>query len=589
MASSTQRAAAPTLVFDSAFGHVPVYVHNELVLSGAVRGAASAESVHVEIEDQTYHAAHGLPRDGGDGEGFDLHLGTADWSPGRRPVRVVARVDGAELVVEGEVDVRPFANPVYTDDDNRAAIASGRLGMWCEAPALDGSARLVAPVWVEGWAFAGRSTGVADVSAYLDGVTRVPARHGFSRPDLRERLGDEAVDSGFVATLDPEECQPGWHTLTVIATSGDGQAIGVSGLIHCLAEADEVPADASAIPATLMADRYVPEVHVGYSFEPEHHARYRWAATLAPGKRVLDAGSGTGFGTKILAEAGARETDGFDVSLEAVEHARARAGDVAEFTVGDLKRIPFPDDQFDLVTCFEAIEHVDDPGRVLDELHRVLAPEGVLLVSTPNRGVYPEGNVHHLRELTSDEFTAEVRGRFANVRIFRQQTQATSLLCGDETFELADATVRLDLDVRKVTGGASGSELYAVAVASDGDLPALPELAVVGSAVDLAASELAVRAWRERALQAEAAAATDRVTARAAATARERALREREDAAQRGDAAEAGRARAEAERAAEADRRKASEAELARLRHRPVQRLASRLGALRHRLRRRAR
>ena len=76
----------------------------------------------------------------------------------------------------------------------------------------------------------------------------------------------------------------------------------------------------------------------------------------------------------MLARAGAARAEGFDVNLEVVEHARERAGDVAEFAVGDLSRIPHPDATFDLVTCFEAIEHVEDPFRALDELRRVMAP-----------------------------------------------------------------------------------------------------------------------------------------------------------------------------------------------------------------------
>ena len=272
-----------------------------------------------------------------------------------------------------------------------------------------------------------------------------------------------------------------------------------------------------------MADRYVPEAHVGYSFEPEHHARYRWAALLAPGRRVLDAGSGTGFGTEILARAGAGRADGFDVNLEVVEHARERAGDAADFAVGDLNRIPYGDDAFDLVTCFEAIEHVEDPFRALSELRRVLAPGGVLLVSTPNRGVYDENNPHHLHELSSEEFERAVRERFAYVRILRQQTHATSLLAGDETALLADSAVPLELDVRKITRCALGDELYTVAAASGQPLPDLPELAVLGSAVDLSARLREVEAWKQRALLAESAAASERVAAREA-----RALAQRE-------------------------------------------------------------
>ena len=221
---------------------------------------------------------------------------------------------------------------------------------------------------------------------------------------------------------------------------------------------------------------------MGYSFEPEHHARYRWAALLA-GRRVLDAGSGTGSAPRSSPVPVPAERDGFDAARSWSTPASGR--DTAHFTVGDLNRSRTETTPSTSSTCFEAIEHVEDPFRALSELRRVLAPGGVLLVSTPNRGVYDENNPHHLHELSSEEFERAVRERFAYVRILRQQTHATSLLAGDETALLADSAVPLELDVRKITRCALGDELYTVAAASGQPLPDLPELAVLGSAVDL--------------------------------------------------------------------------------------------------------
>jgi SAM-dependent methyltransferase len=266
----------------------------------------------------------------------------------------------------------------------------------------------------------------------------------------------------------------------------------------------------------------------------------------------------------MLARAGAKRVDGFDVSLEAVEHARARTGELAEFAVGDLKRIPYGDDSFDLITCFEAIEHVDDPFRALDELRRVATPSGVLLVSTPNKGVYAEGNPHHLRELSSDEFEAAVRERFRHVRILRQQTHSASLLGGDETFALHDSSIPLEVQVRKVAGAIPGQELYTVAAASDDQLPELPEFAVVGSALDVADRIRQAEAWKQRAVLAEAAAARERAEARAS---------------------EQARLSAEAARAETEQARDAALGELA-ARRSALGRVRAMLGTLRHRARR---
>jgi SAM-dependent methyltransferase len=456
-----ERPAQLRLACDGPFGDSLVYANNELTLSGVAEGPAAVEDVRVELDGRIFHAARGLPRAGLDGGGFELRLSTDGWRPGTRRVRVVATdSNGAEAVVEGDVELKPFEAPAHSDDDIRAAFEAGRSAVWCETPWLNGPEPVVAPVRVEGWAWS--SAGIETVSVNVDGVTEVAAGHGFSRPDLAERFGEEvAASAGFAITLDEAECPPGWHRITVVASAADGRSVGVTGLAECRSAAQADTGEHEPSP-TLMADRYVPEVHVGYSFEPEHHARYRWAALLASNRRVLDAGCGTGFGTEILARSGARRADAFDVSLEAVEHARGRVGELADIVVGDLNRIPFADGSFDLVTCFEAIEHVDDPYRALDELQRVLAAGGVLLVSTPNRGVYAEGNPHHLHELSSEEFEEALRARFRKVAIFRQQTHAASLLAGDATFGLADSSVPLDLQVRKIAGALPHEELYTV-------------------------------------------------------------------------------------------------------------------------------
>jgi SAM-dependent methyltransferase len=573
VSNSRERPAQLSIACDGPFGQAPVYMYNELALSGTAEGPATVEDVRVELDGRVYHAARGLPRAGADGAGFELRVNTEGWRSGARHVRVVARDSaGAEAVVDGEVELQSFESPVYSDEEIRPALESGRPAMWCETPWLDGSKPVTAPVRVEGWAWS--RAGISGVSVNIDGVTEVAALHGLTRPDLTERLGDEVgASAGFAVTLDEAECSPGWHRLTVVASATDGRNVGISGLVECRPEPKaESAGQPPKVSDTLTADRYVPEVHVGYSFEPEHHARYRWAALLARDQHVLDAGCGTGFGTEILARSGARRVDAFDVSVEAVEHARGRVAGLADVVVGDLHRIPFGDNSFGLATCFEAIEHVNDPQRALDELHRVLLPSGVLLVSTPNRGVYPEGNPHHLHELSSEEFEAAVRGRFRNVRLVRQQTHAASLLAGDETFGVADSSVPLEVQVRKVAGAMPREELYMVAVASDGELPDLPEFAVLGSAVDVAARMREAEAWTQRALSAERALAAQRVQARDS----ERARRTAEAATH---AAEQARTEAEA-------RRRDAAAELDALRRSSPRQLTAPLRAVARRLRR---
>jgi SAM-dependent methyltransferase len=263
-------------------------------------------------------------------------------------------------------------------------------------------------------------------------------------------------------------------------------------------------------------ERFVPELHRGTSLEPEHHARYRWAAPAVAGRAVLDAGCGVGWGTALLAERAAAAT-GVDISPLAISEARRRHGNAAEFAEGDLCRLPFADAAFDAVVSFEAIEHVVDVDAAFDEMRRVLRPGGLLVVSSPNRGVYPAGNPFHVRELTSEELAESLATRFANVVLLRQQTYVATLLGSDAQLELDDPARPVDAAISKLTGGTPGSELYTVALASDGELPALGSFLALGGQFDREEHLRMVEPWRARAERAEIDLAKARTLARHAA------------------------------------------------------------------------
>ena len=97
-------------------------------------------------------------------------------------------------------------------------------------------------------------------------------------------------------------------------------------------------------------------------------------------QRVLDLGCGMGGFLEGLAELGERVVPS-DVSLESLGHCSERG-----FTDGVLSSgysLPFADDSFDLVCMFDAIEHIPDDHRVMQEVARVLRPGGRVFVSVP--------------------------------------------------------------------------------------------------------------------------------------------------------------------------------------------------------------
>lgn len=271
-------------------------------------------------------------------------------------------------------------------------------------------------------------------------------------------------------------------------------------------------------------ERATPEEMAGRLMESEHRGRYLWAAQMAEGREVLDAGCGTGYGTEILAEAGARHVVGVDISQDAIEHAQSSsARSAGEFVIGDLHQLPFDDATFDLTVCFEAIEHVEDQQLAISELRRVLRQTGVLAISSPNRNVYPPGNSHHTHEFTPDELERALLSEFANVRLYRQSPWLTAAVLDDEQSSGVGVEAALALRAIKIAAVEPGEEVFTVALASNAELPTPEALALLGEPFE-------VRWWESRFDQAVREREDEREAREREllAHAREREARERE-------------------------------------------------------------
>jgi SAM-dependent methyltransferase len=229
-------------------------------------------------------------------------------------------------------------------------------------------------------------------------------------------------------------------------------------------------------------ERFVPEAMHGELVEAEHLGRYWWVSRLAAGRRVLDAGCGVAYGSQILLEADASSVTGVDLSPEVIAAAGTRVSSRIDLRQADLGSLPFPDDSFDLAVCFEVIEHVLRPHPILSELARVLAPGGVLAISTPNRDASMRDNPHHVNEMTPDELREALDRHFGHVRLVRQHTWLTSAIFEDPVFAGAGPEP-LDVDVRKVWAAVPGEEAYTLALAGDGPAPMAGAVAVLCNAL----------------------------------------------------------------------------------------------------------
>ena len=105
--------------------------------------------------------------------------------------------------------------------------------------------------------------------------------------------------------------------------------------------------------------------------------------TPLDGKTALDVGCGAGLLAEPLVRLGATVT-GIDASPEVIDVARQHAAAMGleiDYRHGDLQEL---EGEFDLVTCMEVIEHVAEPSSFMKALAKLLAPKGLLIMSTPN-------------------------------------------------------------------------------------------------------------------------------------------------------------------------------------------------------------
>lgn len=153
-------------------------------------------------------------------------------------------------------------------------------------------------------------------------------------------------------------------------------------------------------------ERFLPEREGEIWYE--HWHRYALAHQLSLHCTVLDVACGEGYGAAMMAE-NADRVVGVDISTDAIRHAKNRYGHQAnlEFIPASCDCLPFPDASFDLAISFETIEHIETQSAFIAELARVLRPEGVLLLSSPNKRLYSDAhdyhNEFHVRELYRDE------------------------------------------------------------------------------------------------------------------------------------------------------------------------------------------
>ena len=210
----------------------------------------------------------------------------------------------------------------------------------------------------------------------------------------------------------------------------------------------------------------------------EHWHRYAFARGLVAGKRVADVACGEGYGSALLAGTAA-SVIGIDVAAETIEHARRGYAALANlrFEQASAVALPLPDASVDAVVSFETIEHLpqEDQPRMIAEFGRVVAEQGVVVLSAPNPVEYSTArnyrNPFHHHEPDRAELAALLAAAFPAQRWFRQRRYFGSAIWSERDGSRMDAWTG---DATSVQRAQPPPAMYFVVVAarSEARLPA---------------------------------------------------------------------------------------------------------------------
>ncbi len=177
-------------------------------------------------------------------------------------------------------------------------------------------------------------------------------------------------------------------------------------------------------------ERYISTEQGGIRYEHLH--RYFATLPFIQGKDVLDIACGEGYGSLILSKY-ASSVIGVDIDSECIEFAQSKyVRENIKFLKGSCDEIPVESLSIDVVVSFETIEHHDQHDEMLEEIKRILKPDGILIISSPNKDYFasiPDHyNPFHVKELNYQEIDILLNKYFKYVFINGQKLVVNSLI-----------------------------------------------------------------------------------------------------------------------------------------------------------------
>lgn len=235
----------------------------------------------------------------------------------------------------------------------------------------------------------------------------------------------------------------------------------------------------------------------------EHYHRYAIALDVVKEKNVLDVACGEGYGSYFMAEV-AHSVVGVDISDEAVQHAlKTYTKPNLVFHQGSATNLNFADASFDVVVSFETIEHLAEQAQMLAEIRRVLRPDGVLVISSPNRPIYSEEsgehNEFHVKELDFQEFHNLLSTQFPDIHYFGQRILMGSVIQSLDGGQDAFRAWHDDGEGLKPNAGQLSDPVYFVAVCGvdEASLPKIDMSVLYPDKLDLVKHYVGFAKWAQ--------------------------------------------------------------------------------------------
>lgn len=216
----------------------------------------------------------------------------------------------------------------------------------------------------------------------------------------------------------------------------------------------------------------------------DHLHRYAMVAHYANDKVVLDIASGEGYGTNLISKS-AKYVYGVDIDENSVLDAQKKYNhDNLEFRIGSADKIPLEDHSVDVVVSFETIEHHDKHEEMMMEVKRVLKPDGIVIISTPDKYQYTDKqnfhNEFHVKELYKNEFV-ELLNRYFKKNVLYNQifSNGNSLVVEEEHFNKFELYSGNFTEVSEIEKEA----MYLIMISSDKDFDYKPILVFEGTQI----------------------------------------------------------------------------------------------------------